>query len=118
LAVPWRPDVNILDFHLDGGQNGLDVWRQLAAGHPDVPTVMLTADRDGELRQQLLDAGAGVLYKPLKPLALRQTLLRLGARGVHAAQQVAHPRAVSAGTAPSSTAPQPGDSCGATAGET
>ncbi len=118
LAVPWRPDVNILDFHLDGGQNGLDVWRQLAAGHPDVPTVMLTADRDGELRQQLLDAGAGVLYKPLKPLALRQTLLRLGARGVHAAQQVARTRAVSAGTAPSPTASQPGDSCGATAGET
>ena len=61
---------------------------------------MLTADRDGDLRQQLLDAGAGVLYKPLKPLALRQTLLRLGARGVRAMAHV-----VATGTVPSSTAP-------------
>jgi hypothetical protein len=37
---------------------------------------MLTADRDGELRQRLLEAGIGVLYKPLKPLALRQVLQR------------------------------------------
>ncbi|WP_136258626.1 ATP-binding protein, partial [Rhodanobacter lindaniclasticus] len=99
LAVPWRPDVNILDFHLDGGQNGLDVWRQLAADRPDVPTVMLTADRDGDLRQQLLDAGVGVLYKPLKPLALRQTLLRLGAGGERATAHV-----VTTATPPSSTA--------------
>ncbi|CAM5231379.1 histidine kinase OS=Rhodanobacter lindaniclasticus OX=75310 GN=B1991_15165 PE=3 SV=1 [Rhodanobacter lindaniclasticus] len=77
LAVPWRPDINILDFHLDSGQTGLDVWRQLAAMHADVPTVVLTADRDGDLRQRLLDAGVGVLYKPLKPLALRQVLLRV-----------------------------------------
>ncbi|CAM5343529.1 hypothetical protein RLIN73S_03882 [Rhodanobacter lindaniclasticus] len=51
--------------------------RQLAAMHADVPTVVLTADRDGDLRQRLLDAGVGVLYKPLKPLALRQVLLRV-----------------------------------------
>jgi signal transduction histidine kinase/Na+/proline symporter len=77
LAAPWRPDLNILDFHLDDGRTGLEVWRELATMHADVPTVMLTADRDGDLRQRLLDAGAGVLYKPLKPLALRQTLLRM-----------------------------------------
>jgi CheY-like chemotaxis protein len=77
LAAPWRPDLHILDFHLDGGRTGLDVWQQLRARHADVPTVMLTADRDGELRQRLLDIGIGVLYKPLKPLALRQMLQRV-----------------------------------------
>jgi CheY-like chemotaxis protein len=77
LAAPWRPDLHILDFHLDGGHTGLDVWRRLCERHADVPTVMLTADRDGELRQRLLDAGIGVLYKPLKPLALRQVLQRV-----------------------------------------
>ncbi|MEO8779797.1 MAG: response regulator, partial [Rhodanobacter sp.] len=76
----WRPDLNVLDFHLDDDQTGLDVWRQLAELHADVPTVMLTADRDGDLRRQLLDAGVSVLYKPLKPLALRQTLQRVGTR--------------------------------------
>ncbi len=79
LAAPWRPDLHILDFHLDGGSTGLDVLRQLRARHADVPAVMLTADRDGELRQRLLDAGVGVLYKPLKPLALRQVLQRVTA---------------------------------------
>jgi DNA-binding response OmpR family regulator len=77
LAAPWRPDLYILDFHLDGGHTGLDVWQRLCERHADVPTVMLTADRDGELRQRLLDAGIGVLYKPLKPLALRQVLQRV-----------------------------------------
>ena len=77
LAAPWRADLHILDFHLDGGQTGLEVWQQLQTLHADVPTVMLTADRDGELRQRLLDAGIGVLYKPLKPLALRQVLQRV-----------------------------------------
>jgi len=79
LAAPWRPDLHILDFHLDGGQTGFDVWHQLRERHADVPTVMLTADRDGELRQRLLDADVGVLYKPLKPLALRQVLQRAAA---------------------------------------
>jgi CheY-like chemotaxis protein len=79
LAVPWRPDLHILDFHLDDGTTGLDAWHQLRQLHVDVPTVMLTADRDGELRQRLLEAGLGVLYKPLKPLALRQVLQRVAA---------------------------------------
>jgi CheY-like chemotaxis protein len=76
LAAPWRPDVQILDYHLDGGRTGLEVWRHLRAHHGEVPTVMLTADRDGELRQRVHDAGIVVLYKPLKPVALRQVLQR------------------------------------------
>ncbi|MDE3072978.1 MAG: PAS-domain containing protein [Pseudomonadota bacterium] len=84
LAAPWRPDLQILDFHLDRGRTGLEVWRLLQALHAEVPTVMLTADRDGELRQRLLEAGIGVLYKPLKPLALRQVLQRVVAAGVRA----------------------------------
>lgn len=76
-SAPWRPDVHIFDYHLDAGRTGLDVWHALGEGARDVPTVILTADRDGELRQRLLDRGIGVLYKPLKPLALRQVLQRV-----------------------------------------
>jgi CheY-like chemotaxis protein len=79
LAAPWQADLHILDYHLDAGRTGWEVWRELNARHPEVPTVMLTADRDGELRQRLLEAGIGVLYKPLKPLALRQLLQRVTA---------------------------------------
>jgi CheY-like chemotaxis protein len=82
LAAPWRPDLHIPDYHLDAGHPGWNVWRALCERHPDVPTAMLTADRDGDLRQRLLDAGIGVLYKPLKPLALRQLLQRVMAAAV------------------------------------
>jgi hypothetical protein len=66
---------------------------------------MLTADRDGDLRQHLLDAGVGVLYKPLKPLALRQTLLRLDPPGVRAAPPAAASPGVVADAASSPAVP-------------
>lgn len=77
LAVPWTPHLQVLDYHLDAGRTGLDLWGELRRLHADVPTVILTADRDGDLRQRLVDAGATVLHKPLKPLALRQVLQRV-----------------------------------------
>jgi CheY-like chemotaxis protein/nitrogen-specific signal transduction histidine kinase len=76
-AAPWQPDLHIFDYHLDAGRTGLDVLHELGDMGRDVPTVILTADRDNELRQRLLDRGLGVLYKPLKPLALRQVLQRV-----------------------------------------
>ena len=77
LATPWRPDVCVLDYHLDRGQTGWDVLTHLRRDYPDMPAVMLTADRDGELQQRLLDAGVMVLHKPLKPLAMRQVLQKV-----------------------------------------
>ncbi|HUB88785.1 MAG TPA: PAS-domain containing protein [Dyella sp.] len=77
LATSWRPDLCVLDYHLDRGQTGWDVLTHLRRDYPDVPAVMLTADRDGELRQRLLDAGVMVLHKPLKPLAMRQVLQKV-----------------------------------------
>ncbi|MGN6227048.1 MAG: PAS-domain containing protein [Dyella sp.] len=84
LAAPWPADIHLLDFHLDGGRTGLEVLDQLQARHGAVAAVIVTADRDGELRQRLLDRGVGLLYKPLKPLALRQVLQRV-AKGAVAA---------------------------------
>lgn len=79
LETPWRPDLCVLDYHLDHGATGLDALRELRRVHPGVPALVLTADRDGELRQRVLEAGAMVLYKPLKPLAMQQVLQRLTA---------------------------------------
>ncbi len=83
METPWRPDLCVLDYHLDHGATGLDVLRELRRAHPEVPVLILTADRDGELRQRVLEAGAMMLYKPLKPLALQQVMQRLmaAARG-------------------------------------
>lgn len=77
LAAPWRPDLCVLDYHLDRGQTGWDALLALRRAYPDVPGVILTADRDGELRQRLHDAGVVVLYKPLKPLAMRQVMQKM-----------------------------------------
>lgn len=78
-TVPWRADVLLLDYHLDDGLTGLDVLSDLRQQHGDVPTVILTANRDPKLRQRLLQADVAVLYKPVKPLALRQWLRRVDA---------------------------------------
>jgi CheY-like chemotaxis protein len=67
-------DVAILDYHLDGGCTGLDVHAALRAAGAAPTTIILTADRDGGLRQRILAEGVLLLYKPLKPLALHQSL--------------------------------------------
>jgi CheY-like chemotaxis protein len=82
LATPWRPDLCVLDYHLDRGQTGLDVLGALRREHPGIQAVVLTADRDSELRERLLEAGVVVLYKPLKPLAMRQVMQRVMAARV------------------------------------
>jgi signal transduction histidine kinase/CheY-like chemotaxis protein len=77
LAPPWRPDLCVLDYHLDRGQTGLAVLHALRAAYPGIPAIVLTADRDGELRQRLHESGALLLYKPLKPLAMRQVMQKV-----------------------------------------
>lgn len=75
-----EPDLLVLDYHLDAGRTGLDALRVLRERFGDVPTVFVTADRDVDLRARLQEAGGSVLYKPLKPLAMRQAMQRLVAR--------------------------------------
>ena len=77
LETPWTPDLLVLDYHLDGGETGLDVLQALRARFGEVPAIVLTADREPALRQHVLEAGASMLYKPLKSLALRQVMRHL-----------------------------------------
>jgi len=77
-------DVAILDYHLDGGRTGLELYTKLRAQAP-LPVIMLSADRDGDLRQRIQAEGLTLLYKPLKPLALHQALAQLLRHAVAAA---------------------------------
>jgi len=77
-------DLAIFDYHLDAGRTGLDLHAAVRAAGAHLPVIILTADRDRALRQRIQDAGLTVLYKPLKPLALHQALLRV--RQIAAAQ--------------------------------
>ncbi|MEL7448212.1 MAG: NahK/ErcS family hybrid sensor histidine kinase/response regulator [Pseudomonadota bacterium] len=66
------PRLLLVDYHLDHGDTGVRVVERLQqlAGEP-IPAVVLTADRTNEVRHDVTSAGHTVLYKPVKPAALR-----------------------------------------------
>lgn len=68
-------DAWILDYHLDHGATGLDLYAALSAGHGARPTIIVSADHSSELAEQINRHGLALLHKPIKPLRLR-TLLR------------------------------------------
>ncbi len=76
-----RPDLILADYHLDGGENGLDALEQTrAACELPPPGALLTADHGVELLVQARKAGYAVLHKPIRPAALRALIAQLGRR--------------------------------------
>ncbi len=77
LPLPkTRPDLILVDYHLDG-EDGLSVVRRLrGAWGVDIPAVLVTADRSSEVRTAAKALDVPVLNKPVKPAALRALLMR------------------------------------------
>ena len=79
-AAGRGPDLLLVDLHLDGGVDGLEVIaalrRRWGGG---VPAALVTADRDPTLRARARQHGVELLHKPVKPAALR-AMLRLRGR--------------------------------------
>ena len=76
----------LVDYHLDGG-NGLDVIVALRARFgADLPAILITADRDAQVRAAARAAGVSVLHKPLKPAALRASLTQWRMHSIAAAE--------------------------------
>jgi CheY-like chemotaxis protein len=76
----------LVDYHLDGG-NGLDVIVALRARFgADLPAILITADRDAQVRAAARAAGVSVLHKPLKPAALRASLAQWRMHNIAAAE--------------------------------
>lgn len=72
-----RPDLCIVDFHLDDMVDGLGcVDRLRTLGYPNVPGILITADRSEGLRERALASGVPILNKPVKPAALRALAMR------------------------------------------
>lgn len=86
----WRPHLVITDHRLGGALNGrqlIDALRQHWGA--ELPAVIMTGDtEDADLRQTCTDT-LRVLYKPLRPAELRQSLAQLwrAAGGVHPATE-------------------------------
>jgi CheY-like chemotaxis protein len=69
-----RPDVLLVDYHLDQG-NGIDVIVSLREVlGTDFPAALITADRTPAVRDAAREKNIQVLNKPLKPAALRAFL--------------------------------------------
>jgi signal transduction histidine kinase len=77
LALHEEPQLWLLDFHLDENAVGLDVLARLRALGQQRPCIFITADQGEPVRTAIQVAGAHVLHKPLKPLALRSLMRRL-----------------------------------------
>ncbi|MGN6307592.1 MAG: PAS domain-containing hybrid sensor histidine kinase/response regulator [Mesorhizobium sp.] len=72
-----RPDIVLADYHLDG-ETGLDAIAAIRALHGEqVPAVLITADRTGEVRAAAAELDVPVVNKPLKPAVLRTMMARV-----------------------------------------
>lgn len=72
------PDVALVDYHLDAGENGCEAMDRLRrVWGVDVPGVIVTADHTPEARAAASARGYAFVQKPLKPAALRAILNRL-----------------------------------------
>jgi histidine kinase len=71
-----RPSMLVVDYQLRTRETGLEAARRLrSALGTDVPTVIVTADRQPALKAAAHSVGFSFLSKPVKPAALK-TLLR------------------------------------------
>ena len=72
-----RPQLVLVDYHLDEGEVGTDLMRWLRAELCEpVPGVVISADGRPEMIAQVHAAGLEYLPKPVKPAALRALLSR------------------------------------------
>jgi DNA-binding response OmpR family regulator len=76
-AFTHAPDAILLDLHLPGSYDGLEVCRRLREAEPTraVPIIVISALTDDASKQRALDAGATAYYtKPFSPTALLKEL--------------------------------------------
>jgi len=78
LAAPvLDASVWLLDFHLEAGHTGLELYLALKAQGPARPCVIISADGSEQVRSAVQSAGLHLLLKPTRPLALRSLLSEL-----------------------------------------
>lgn len=74
-----RPDLLLVDYHLDAAQDGLESLGALRnACDPPPPGALITADTSAELAVRARALGYALLRKPVKPAALRALIMQLG----------------------------------------
>lgn len=81
-GIGRRPDIVLADYHLDNGELGLHVVRQLREAHgADLPAVVITADHSEAITEQAREAGCEILRKPVRPAELRALMQHILGQG-------------------------------------
>jgi CheY-like chemotaxis protein len=69
------PDAMLVDYHLNDGENGIDLMIAMRERYrKDLPGALITADHSDALRVLARREGYPLLRKPVKPASLRATL--------------------------------------------
>ncbi|WP_207460681.1 NahK/ErcS family hybrid sensor histidine kinase/response regulator [Azospirillum sp. SYSU D00513] len=77
------PEILLTDYHLDDGRTGVEALAVLRRALGPLPAALITADRDAAIREEAEEAGCRVLYKPIRPGALRALVGQMLAEGRH-----------------------------------
>ncbi|MDI9246804.1 PAS domain-containing hybrid sensor histidine kinase/response regulator [Marinobacter sp. CHS3-4] len=73
-----RPDIILADYQLDDNQNGLDAMDSIRKElDMNIPGILITGYMAPEVREDAINRGYQVLYKPVKPAALRAMVNKL-----------------------------------------
>ncbi|MFV3074420.1 PAS-domain containing protein [Niveispirillum fermenti] len=68
------PDIVLTDFHLDHGLSGLESLTLIRTRFPSLPAAVITADRSDGVKDSVAAANCRIIYKPVRPGALRALL--------------------------------------------
>lgn len=72
------PDIILADYQLDNDKNGLDAMDTIRSTlKPDLPGILITGYLGTEVKEDALARGYQILYKPVKPAALRALVNKL-----------------------------------------
>ncbi|MES2530708.1 MAG: ATP-binding protein [Pseudomonadota bacterium] len=73
------PSAVVSDMHLQAGMNGLDAIEAVRSrlAQPALPALLMTGDMRLDLKAQASQRNIAMAIKPLSPVLLRETLLRL-----------------------------------------
>ena len=78
LELTTKPDILVVDYHLDQQRTGIEVL-QFVRDHfhdTNIPAIMNSADPNEEIREQAIGMQASFIPKPVKPAALKRLLKR------------------------------------------
>jgi signal transduction histidine kinase len=79
------PDVLLVDYHLDDGDNGLSTMAAMRERYGEIPGIVITADHGDDVRSAARSMGYNVLRKPVRPAALRAIISQYTVRSAEGA---------------------------------